>query len=85
MHNYINDIIKKGEVTAEDEEFVICPVNISYYPSSSSSSYYSYYYYGYSTTTNTISSISPYVTEPVMVKLDFDNAEIDFTFTRQTL
>lgn len=85
MLNYINDIIKKGEVTAEDEEFVICPVNISYYPSSSSSSYYSYYYYGYSTTTNTISSISPYVTEPVMVKLDFDNAEIDFTFTRQTL
>lgn len=85
MLNYINDIIKKGEVTAEDEEFVICPVNISYYPSSSSSNYYSYYYYGYSTTTNTISSISPYVTEPVMVKLDFDNAEIDFTFTRQTL
>lgn len=85
MLNYINGIIKKGEVTAEDEEFVICPVNISYYPSSSSSSYYSYYYYGYSTTTNTISSISPYVTEPVMVRLDFDNAEIDFTFTKQTL
>ena len=86
MLSYINNIIKKGEVTAEDEEFVICPVNISYYPSSSSSSsYYSYYYYGYSTTTNTISSISPYVTEPVMVQLDFDEAEIDFTFTKQTL
>lgn len=85
MLSYINSIIKKGEVTTEDEEFVICPVNISYYPSTSSSSYYSYYYYGYSTTTNTISSISPYVTEPVMVRLDFDNAEIDFTFTKQTL
>ncbi len=86
MLNYINDIIKKGEVTAEDEEFVICPVNISYYPSSSSSSsYYSYYYYGYSTSTNRISSISPYVTEPVMARLDFKNAEIDFSFTKQTL
>lgn len=84
MLNYINGIIKKGEVTPEDEEFVICPVNISYYPSSSSN-YYSYYYYGYSTSTNTISSISPYVTEPVMAKLDFENAEIDFTFTKQSL
>ena len=85
MLNYINDIIKKGTVTAEDEEFIICPVNISYYTNSSSSSYYSYYYYGYSSTTQQISAITPYVTEPVMVKLDFKNAEIKFSFTRQTL
>ena len=85
MLNYINDIIKKGEVTAEDEEFIICPVNISYYASASSSSYYYSYYYGYSSATQQISAITPYVTEPVMVKLDFDKAEIKFSFTRQTL
>lgn len=86
MLNYINDIIKRGEVTADDEEFVICPVNVSYYPSASSSDYYSYYYYGYSTaSTARISSISPYVTEPVMVQLDFENAKIDFSFSKQTI
>ena len=86
MLSYINDIIKRGEVTADDEEFVVCPVNVSYYPSASSSNYYSYYYYGYSTAaTARISSISPYVTEPVMVQLDFENAKIDFSFSKQTL
>ena len=84
MLNYINDIIKKGTVTPEDEEFVICPVNISYYAAASSSSYYGYYY-GYSSQTQQISAITPYVTEPVMVKLDFSKAEIKFSFTRQTL
>lgn len=83
MRSYINDLINKGEVTAEDEEFVICPVNVSFYTNSSSSSYY--YYYGYSTSSTTVSSITPYVTEPVMVQLDFDKAEIDFSFTKQSL
>lgn len=69
---------------AEDEEFVICPVLVSYFPANSSSSYYSYYY-GYNTTSQTVSSITPYVTEPVMGKLDFDNAKIKFSFSKQTL
>ncbi len=85
MLNYINEIIKKGYVEEEDEEFVICPVLVSYYPTSSSSSYYYYYYYGYTTSTQTVSSITPYVTEPVMGKLDFENAKIQFSFSRQTL
>lgn len=84
MRNYINDIISKGEATDEDEEFVICPVNVSFYTNSSSSSYYSYYY-GYATTSTTVSSITPYVTEPVMAQLDFDKAEIKFSFTKQSL
>ena len=83
MLNYINEIIRKGSVTPEDEEFVICPVNISYY-AAAFSSYYDYYY-GYTSSTQQISAITPYVTEPVMVKLDFNNAEIKFSFTRQTL
>lgn len=85
MLDYINDIIKNGKVEPEDEEFVICPVQVSFYPASQSSSYYSYYYYGYNTTSQTVSSITPYVTQPVMVKLDFPNAEIKFSFSKQTL
>ncbi len=85
MLDYINDIIKNGKVEPEDEEFVICPVQVSFYPTSQSSSYYSYYYYGYNTTSQTVSSITPYVTQPVMVKLDFPNAEIKFSFSKQTL
>ena len=84
MRSYINEIINKGEATDEDEEFVICPVNVSFYTSSSSSSYY-YYYYGYASTSTTVSSITPYVTEPVMAQLDFDKAEIKFSFTKQSL
>lgn len=84
MLNYINEIIKKGSVEPDDEEFVICPVLVSYFPANSSSSYYSYYY-GYNTTSQTVSSITPYVTEPVMGKLDFENAKIQFSFSKQTL
>lgn len=83
MRDYLMDIIDRGEVTAEDEEFVICPALVSFFVNSSSN-YYSYYY-GYNTTSTQVSSITPYVTEPVMGKLDFENAKIVFTFTKQTL
>lgn len=82
MLGYINDILKKGNVTPDDEEFVICPVNVAYYTTGSSNYYY---YYGYASASQQISAITPYVTEPVMVKLDFANAEIKFSFTKQTL
>ncbi len=83
MLNYINEIIKKGSVEPEDEEFVICPVLVSFFPSNSNS-YYGYYY-GYNTTSQSVSSITPYVTEPVMGKLDFENASVKFSFSKQTL
>lgn len=89
MRDYITDLLAKDEVTQEDVEFVICPVLASFYTSTSSSSnYYMYYYYGYgygSSTSQTLSSIAPYVTEPVMTILDLKNAKIDFSFSRQTL
>ena len=87
MLNYINDIIKKGTVEPEDEEFVICPVQVSFFASNtSSSSYYQYYYgYSYNTTSTQVSSITPYVTEPVMTLLDFKKARVEFSFSKQTL
>lgn len=83
MLDYINAIIKKGSVEAEDEEFVICPVQISFY-TNSTNSYYSYYY-GYASSSQTVSSITPYVTEPVMGKLNFADAKIKFSFSKQSL
>lgn len=79
MRDYLMELYEKDTVTDEDEEFVICPVQISYFSNNSNN------YYGYINTTKEVSSITPYVTEPVMGKLDFDKAKIKFTFTRQTL
>lgn len=82
MRDYIMDVMSRDEVTAEDEEFVICPALVSFFVNSSNN-YYNYYYG--QTTSTTVSSITPYVTEPVMGKLDFAKAKINFTFTKQTL
>lgn len=83
MRDYLMDVMSRDEVTADDEQFVICPALVSFY-TNSSSSYYSYYY-GYTSTSTQVSSITPYVTEPVMGKLNFDDAEIRFVFTKQTI
>lgn len=90
MVDYINEIIKKGSVDADDEEFVICPVQVSFFSNASSTNdyYYSYYYgysYGSSSSSATVSSITPYVTEPVMTLLQLDKAEVVFSYTKQTL
>ncbi|MDE6556458.1 MAG: DUF4270 domain-containing protein [Duncaniella sp.] len=88
MRDYIVDLLSKDEVKQEDTEFVICPVLASFYQSSqTSNNYMMYYYYGYSSqsTAQTLSSIAPYVTEPVMTLLDLANAKINFSFSRQTL
>ena len=88
MRDYIVDLLSKDEVKQEDTEFVICPVLASFYQSSqTSNNYMMYYYYGYSSqsTAQTLSSIAPYVTEPVMPLLDLANAKINFSFSRQTL
>ncbi|MCM1355110.1 MAG: DUF4270 domain-containing protein [Staphylococcus sp.] len=85
MREYIVDIMERGDVDAEDEEFVICPALVSFYVNSSSSNSWWGYGYGYGSTSSTVSSITPYVTEPVMATLDFDKAKIKFTFSKQTL
>lgn len=91
MLDYINEIIAKGTVEPEDEEFVICPVQVSFFANNNNSNnnYYYMYYYGYSysynTTSTQVSSITPYVTEPVMTLLDFNKARVEFSFSKQTL
>ena len=85
MLSYINSIIKKGTVTAEDEEFVICPVEINYYPANQNNNIYGLYYGSSASELTTISSITPYVTEPVMAKLNLSKARIEFSFSKQTL
>lgn len=83
MRDYILDLVKKGEATEEDTQFVICPALVSFYVNSTSDYYY--YYYGYNTQSTQVSSITPYVVQPVMAELDFENADISFTFSKQTL
>lgn len=75
MRDYILDIIDKGQAGADDEEFVIVPALVSV-------TYNSDYYGGQ---TAIVESITPYITEPVMGLLDFENAKIKFTFAKQTL
>lgn len=82
MRDYLIDVMSHENVTAEDEEFVICPALVSFFVNNTNS-YYSYYYG--QTTSSTVSSITPYVTEPVMGKLNFAKAKINFTFTKQTI
>lgn len=82
MRDYIVDVMKKESITPEDEEFVVCPALVSF-AVNSGSNYYPYYFG--QTTSNKVSSITPYVTEPVMGILDFDKAKISFTFSKQTV
>lgn len=83
MRSYILDLIEKETIEDEDVEFVLTPVLVSFYNNNQTSSYYYYYsYYQYSQQVNTI---SPYVTEPVMAKFNFDKAKILFTFSKQTI
>ena len=89
MRDYILDILDKDQITAEDEEFTICPVTIGFEKvnQNTSSYYYYYYYYGTSsaTETTTVASVTPYVNRPSMAKLDLGNAKITFTYSVQNL
>jgi hypothetical protein len=88
MRDYIIDLLSKDTITDDDVTFTLTPVYIvtESSSSSSSSSYYYYYYYGYSSSTTTYTtSIIPYISAPVMTKLDLDNAKIYFTFSKQSV
>lgn len=88
MLSYISDLAGKDEITDEDVDFVFTPVSATFTESSStaSSSYYYYYYYGYTQSASyTVSSIIPYVMTPVMCSLDFENAKVKFTYSKQKI
>ncbi len=94
MRQYILDLIDKGEenITDDDLDFTIMPVNLTLESSSSSSSsyydYYYYYYYGYSTSSSTSYSVTkctPYITAPAMCRLRIDKASSVFTYSSQQM
>ncbi|MDE6581106.1 MAG: DUF4270 domain-containing protein [Duncaniella sp.] len=85
MRDYVLDLLSKDEIKDEDCDFVLTPVLVAFYENTSSSSYYSYYYYSMPTTNRVVAQISPYVTEPVMARLNFKKAKIKFTFSRQSI
>ena len=74
MRQYILDMIDKGNLSAEDVEFVITPVSVTTETSQSS----------YSSSTTYTTAICPYVEQPAMAILDLDKAKIRFSFTKQS-
>lgn len=74
MRDYLLDLLKRDNITAEDYIFTICPVQVNLEMSASSG------YYGSSTV---VSSIVPYVSKPVMAKISLKDAKIKLTFSAQ--
>lgn len=76
LRGYIVDLIEKGEITADDTDFVFTPV---YVTTQSTPNYYT----GQSTVT--VQSIIPYVLSPVMCRFDFEKSKIKFIYSKQNL
>ncbi len=80
LRPYILSLLNKDEITDEDVTFTLTPVSLI---TETSSSGYSYYYY--STSTTTVNGIIPYVAAPAMAKLNLNDAQIIFTYSKQTI
>lgn len=74
MRNYVLDIINNSDGIAKDEdsEFTITPVTVT----TETNSY---------TSTVTVTSISPYVEGPAVVKLNPDKAKIRLTYSKEVM
>lgn len=79
MRGYFVDLLEKEAITPDDYTFTLTPVTVNYEVSSSSS-----YYYYYGTQSTTVSSIVPYVEQPAMAKIDFSEAKIQLTYSKQS-
>ena len=73
LRDYIISLIEKDEVTEEDEDFTLVPVQIT---TETSSSYNSYTY---------VKKCTPYLGRPSMTRLDTKEATIVFTYSTQNL
>lgn len=80
LRPYILSLLNKNEITDEDVTFTLTPISLI---TETSSSGYSYYYY--STSTTTVNGIIPYVAAPAMAKLNLNDAQIIFTYSKQTI
>ncbi|MDE7126158.1 MAG: DUF4270 domain-containing protein, partial [Muribaculaceae bacterium] len=78
MRDYFLTMLEKEDLSEEDYNFTLTPVTVNYESSSSSS----YYYYGSGQMTMT--SIVPYVSRPTMAKLNFEDAKIKLTYSKQS-
>lgn len=74
MRQYIVDLMSKDTVTDDDVTFMLVPITLQ---TESSNDYYG-------GTTNTVTAITPYVTEPKMANILTNKAKINFIYTRQT-
>lgn len=95
MRQYMIDLLDKKTIEDADVDFILMPVNISFYTSGGLNNYnyynyynsYSYYYnYYYTTPSNTsVNEVIPFIEGPVMAKFDLKKAKILFTFSKQTI
>lgn len=89
MRRYFLSLLDKDNTTADDEEFIVCPVTIAFEKKASAEySYYLQYYYGTQLSDEqsyVVAGVTPYVNRPAMAKLALDKAKITFSFSVQKL
>ena len=76
MREYFLDMLEKKDISYEDTEFILIPVELKTETVSNS-------YYGTSTTY--ITKCSPYTVKPTMTLVDTGNATVTFSFTTQII
>ncbi|MDE6338652.1 MAG: DUF4270 domain-containing protein [Muribaculaceae bacterium] len=74
MREYILDIIKAGNATAEETEFSLVPVIVT-----------KEVVEGYSSPTTYVTGCAPYIGRPTVTELDTDHSIICFTYSRQII
>lgn len=75
MREYILKLLEKETITPDDYTFTIMPIYAEYESSNN--------YYGQ--TVQTLVSVAPYMSQPVMAKLDLDKAKIKLTYSTQEI
>lgn len=75
MRQYILELMKKDKLTEEDYTFSIVPVSAMFEEVQT----------GYSSTQEVLTMMTPYMSAPVMCKLNLDKAYIRLAFSTQTI
>ena len=74
MRSYIMQLLDKSEITDEDVEFTIIPVELQSETAGN-----------YGSTTSYVTKCSPYIVKPTMTHLFTEKASIVFTFSSQII
>ncbi len=75
LRSYILEMLDKEEITDEDCNFCLVPVQVNFENLADS---------GYGGTQQTESEVLPYLISPAMCELRFDKAKIKITYSLQT-